>query len=486
MNSNKFFSRLFFTTAALALSGLGSAQVPSNVPAQYKDLYTSLQTQLSSMQKVVPSGTKSNVTYASQFLTANSETNADVTKPGYMNAVLMELQGQQALGIQALTLHINFPTLYAPYYSNQTDFQQVLNFYQSVASEVRGRGLKLIVETQVAKSSSSPAQSSYVKSLSWADYQKGRALNAAAIAQYLHPDYMAVITEPDTEATASGHVEAGTLAGSMSLLKTILTAVQNVVGTSVPLGAGLGTWQPGYDTFLKAYATTSIKFLDLHVYPINRDFFQRCLNAADIARQAGKQITVSEAWLWKARDNELAKMSFDQLDQRNIYAFWAPLDAQFLQELVDLANYKQFAFISPGYSNYYWAYVNSTSATLTVKDAMQQAAAALNVGAFTGTGLAWEKAILNGSDQISPVVPGAPAVFKAPFGLSITWRPSYDNIGVAGYRVYKNSKLIGTTYSTGTTDPAGRIGSTDVYSVVAFDAAGNSSPQSAAAKSPLR
>jgi len=60
--------------------------------------------------------------------------------------------------------------------------------------------------------------------------------------------------------------------------------------------------------------------------------------------------------------------------------------------------------------------------------------------------------------------------------VSLSWTASTDNVGVAGYRVYRNGKLVATTTAR-TWSEALKRGTTN-YIVVAFDAAGNVSPNS--------
>jgi cellulose 1,4-beta-cellobiosidase len=65
-------------------------------------------------------------------------------------------------------------------------------------------------------------------------------------------------------------------------------------------------------------------------------------------------------------------------------------------------------------------------------------------------------------------------------GASLSWSPSTDNVGVAGYHVYRGGTLVGSTASTSFSD-SGLTPSTHYsYTVVAYDAAGNVSPASAA------
>jgi chitodextrinase len=96
------------------------------------------------------------------------------------------------------------------------------------------------------------------------------------------------------------------------------------------------------------------------------------------------------------------------------------------------------------------------------------------------------------SVAVSVTTPAAPQVDTqpptAPAGLTATaakgkkfvlaWNASTDNIGVVGYRVYRDGNIVATTTSTAYSDTLGGKSPTATYSVVAFDAAGNISAAS--------
>ena len=80
------------------------------------------------------------------------------------------------------------------------------------------------------------------------------------------------------------------------------------------------------------------------------------------------------------------------------------------------------------------------------------------------------------SDETAPSVPenlSATAVSSSQ--IDLTWSASTDDTGVAGYRVYRGSTMIGTTQSTSYSD-GGRVPNTTYeYKVSAYDVAQNSS-----------
>ena len=78
--------------------------------------------------------------------------------------------------------------------------------------------------------------------------------------------------------------------------------------------------------------------------------------------------------------------------------------------------------------------------------------------------------------------PTAPTGLVATAGVTtvgLSWQPSNDNVGVAGYRVRRDDVEIATVAGTSHLDTGLDPGATYNYNVAAFDAAGNVSPNSA-------
>jgi hypothetical protein len=485
-----FGAPVFCLTASIAL--LAPPAPAQAVPAPYQALYTQIQTDLNTFDQTLKTswnGVVAPVTYAPQLLAASSENETNVLGVGYIQSVWAEMTQLQALGIKGVTVKINFPALYAPYYSNATEYQQMLSFYEQVSSEAHARGLKVIVETQVDEPN--PASGSglnpYVHSLSWTAYQTGRAQNAAVIAQYVKPDYLSVLTEPDTETAMSGQANVDTVSGSVQMLTQILAAVKAVNSTGIQVGAGTGTWQKSFTSFINAYAALPMQYIDIHVYPINGAFLQNAITAATTAHAAGKSIAMSEAWLEKILDSELATLSQGTVQSRNNWSFWTPLDTQFLTTLTTLANYEKFDFVSPFWVNFFYSYLNySASNSSSVPAALQASVAAMDEGLFTTTAVAWENSILVAPDATAPRVPGVPETSTGSLGVTVSWLATTDNVGVGGYTIYRNGKALGATAALSFTDFTAKFGVPYAYTVAAYDAVGNTSPTSAAVQASRR
>ena len=101
----------------------------------------------------------------------------------------------------------------------------------------------------------------------------------------------------------------------------------------------------------------------------------------------------------------------------------------------------------------------------------QAGSPAVNMGAY---------AALTG-DSEAPIVPAnLAASATTATSTTLTWSASTDNVGVTGYRIYRNGTQVGTTTATTYTDTGLTTGTTYSYQVVAYDAAGNVSGYSAA------
>ena len=85
----------------------------------------------------------------------------------------------------------------------------------------------------------------------------------------------------------------------------------------------------------------------------------------------------------------------------------------------------------------------------------------------------------SGGDTTPPSVPsGLAATSVGQNSIDLSWQPSSDNVGVAGYQVYRNGVPLATSPGTSYVDATVAPGSSYEYAVAAFDTAGNVSAQS--------
>ncbi len=86
------------------------------------------------------------------------------------------------------------------------------------------------------------------------------------------------------------------------------------------------------------------------------------------------------------------------------------------------------------------------------------------------------------SDHEPPTVPaGLTATPVSSTQINLSWTASTDNVGVTGYRIYRDGSQIATTANTSYQDTGRSPSTTYTYRVAAYDAAGNVSAQSSQA-----
>lgn len=387
--------------------GAGFAQ--SEVPSTYLDLYTSLQGKISSFDNTVRSqwnGQKAPVVFAAELLSANGNRGLQLLNAQTRTSYLLELSALKGLGVQAVIIPIGFPILYQPFYQfngDPGDYARMLDFYKQLVADVHGEGLKLIVETSVMfpgffSSGSGFNLAGYYPTLTLNGLITGRSENAATIAKEVGPDFLNLGSEPDTQAELTGQLLLKTPSGYAELVGSMVDAIRATGATELPLGAGVGTWQSNGVQFIQSLAALDLDYIDLHIFPVNFDFFTNAILFADTAHSLGKKVAISESWLLKERDTEFSNnlvAGDPTIFSRDAYSFWAPLDQAFLSAMVAFSNWKQLQYYSGYWSLYYWSYldfnaVQNMTPEQTLTQANLAAGTALVNDQGTATGLVYE------------------------------------------------------------------------------------------------
>lgn len=459
-------------------------------PASFKNLYLSLNGYVDAFANTILAnwnGAKYPVVYGAQLTSANANMGVSLVIPGHYQGVLLEMDGLKALGVQAVYVSAGFPMFYPPYFKDRAQYQQFVDFYTQVARDVRSRGMKLIVQSTsllkfgaMIRVNPSPVY----QGLGWDQYQRGRVETIQTIIQIMQPDYLVVIEEPDTEALHTGQSQAGTVSGSTELLNRILSAVQEMGATGTRIGAGVGTYHSQFLDFINSYAHTAVDFIDMHIYNVNKEWLSRCFTIADTAAAAGKPISISQAWLAKMGDDELLSLPRADMSARDPFSFWAPLDTYFLQTLVNFSNYRKLAFFVPFFTQYFRAYLPYDASTQSLSpreindQEVKEMTRSLMQGSFTDTALGYYRTVLSTPDSIPPAVPGSfSAISGSGSGMTLKWDASSDNVGTAGYNLYRDGVKIATTAYDYYQDSGLINGTAYSYMIQAFDAASNlSSP----------
>ncbi len=273
--------------------------------------------------------------------------------------LMTELDGFQALGAGAVSIMISFPSL-TP---EVKDPELLLKFYAAMAAEVRARGMKLLVEHFVYPPSAPTKEGRFVAAIKTLPDPAGTFLDLKKkeillILSRIKPDYLSVITEPETydrflgiSIPAEDHVRwlNGLIGG--------LPGAGGKGGTK--LGAGAGVWESGL--YVPAFAkVTGLDYIDIHFYPLklgSEELFPKFLDliARVKAEDPAKELVVSETWLYKHSADEPKGAFSTEAYGRNAYDFWAPLDARFL-ELMNLAGEKNgISLVAPYFPQFFFA-----------------------------------------------------------------------------------------------------------------------------------
>jgi fibronectin type 3 domain-containing protein len=499
---------------------LPPAPPPGYCTSVYGELNTDLQafnTQLATPPTWTPISGGPTV-YAGDLQLADSNIGPQISSPNYLPAVLAQLQELQAMGVQAISVPVLFPILYEPFYGSQAALQPYLDFYSQVAQAVRAAGLKLIVDNEALFSNDIAAgwtdMNAFYSTLTWPEYMAARAEMAATIAQTMQPDYITLANEPDTEAAQTGQQNLNNPLDAALMVAGEIVAVQAVSLAQFPkLGAGFGTWLPSFGSsslldYITAYVALPLDYIDMHVMPVSTvgdtSYIGNSLVVAGMAAAAGKPVAIGLAWLQKVMANELDVLPVDVIRSRGTFSFWAPLDEYFLHTIRALANYTQMLYVSPTESIYFFAYqtyggteanggaANCTCTTASCSDnAIMQtensmASTADSESEYTITAFRYYNQLVRTPDTIPPTTPANLTGTPGTVGANLSWTPATDNIGVAGYEVYRctppaagqpcTGVWIANSTAASFTDNSLTGNTLYNYQVRAFDLADNRSP----------
>ena len=506
----------------------------AQIPSVYQDLYNQLNGDIGDFRGAVAGGSKSPVVFAAQLTDANCNNGPALLQPASFALVQNEILLLKAIGVKAVSVEVSYPMLDPAFFNfiGQPGYQaQFTTFYANVAAAIRAQGLQVIVESQSMiptglQSTWDGGLQGYYATLSFPAYQNARAQAAGLVAQTMRPDYFVLQEEPDTEAVQSTQSSVGTVSGSTSMLNASVTAARQANVAGMKIGAGLGSWLQQYQLFANSFTrrhcgetvsgqiqpclSQPLDFLDLHLFPINEhtvdcttppnpkpcaapNFWQNAMTILSTANAAGLPMTISQTWLRKVRDSEWLQIDGDVQEAREAYSFWAPLDLAFLQAVQDLANYARMLFVVPFNTQSFSAYITWTAGTALQGEggantpaqvfSSVQSAGISNAAAasYSSVGVGYHDMIV--SDRTAPTSPSG-VLLQRPTATTATlsWLLSTDDVGVAGYHVFRNGAPLRDVFAPPLQDTGLSPNATYTYQVQAFDLAGNVS--AAVASSP--
>ncbi len=382
-------------TSTTSTTAAEPVDVTSGVPDEWRALAAELAASLAAYDRSLPEGGGTPVRMGVELLTANGNQGEVLLAPNASARDTLMLDALADLGVDTVTVDIPFPLL-DPAYPRADEY---LAYYRSLAEEIRRRGLGLMIETQVvfAGTEFSPLDIDYV-AMPVEDFLAGRTAQTALIARELRPDQLAFLTEASTQEMLIGHPIS-----EDRLVRFVQDTVSAAAEPDVSLGAGQGSWEDPALTERLA-ADTDLDFIDIHVYPLatpGRDLLQAAAGMADVAHAHGKGAVIGEAWLYKVSKSEAGTTTtFTTAFDRDLDAYWSPLDAEFLRVTNRLAAHHGIDLVSYFWAQLLFAYLPDDSpADLPTADARrlanQRATAAMDGGERSDTGEAFA-ALANG------------------------------------------------------------------------------------------
>lgn len=393
------------TVLLAALTGFTPVWPAPPAPAEYSDLYADLDARLKAIDGVVTSrasGARHDVIFSAELLPANANIGEALFRDQTWPAVLLNLDRLQQLDVRGVKVAIKYPVL-VPSFPRSADY---LAFYRRLGDELRRRNLKFLAQMtdgfREAEFSALPV-AQYYAGLTWERYRREKRQTAEIIIRDIRPDYLTVQNEPGTQAHNTG------LPMTVQNVADLLEFVTNRLDKrGVLVGAGAGTWED------LAYAQSmarigALDYLDMHIYPINRDFMvDRAYRFAEVAHWANKRLVLGEAWLYKTRDQELRGGGVAASPgnfARDVYSFWEPLDARFVSTIGKFAHAERIDFASFFWSRYFFGYVDYSESTRRLPPSelfrLANAAAAGNMASdpprFTQTGETFQRLVKAGN-----------------------------------------------------------------------------------------
>jgi polyhydroxybutyrate depolymerase len=349
----------FFKTRPMALAEPAAKPTSSSfVPAKHARLYQGLERILDAelaRQSHGPEVAATRPMISTDLLVANANRGPALLLPESIEAVRLSLDRFKELGVGSVKFALQYPLL-RPDFPRQAEY---LAFYKQVVLDARQRGLLVMPHLTVLFSDTpfSPFRDLY-RGLDLARFMREYRDMVHLIARELQPDYLALLSEPDTHARLTGLRQLNTPATMVEVINFVLAGLER---GRTKIGAGSGSWSP--TTFAQALAEkTDVDFIGIHVYPITDPMLGNARQMAQIAHSHGKQAVIDEAWLYKelqpgGGDNVAATA---EIFRRDLASFWQPLDRKFITLMLALAAEERVGLVSFFWSNLFFSYLDYT------------------------------------------------------------------------------------------------------------------------------
>jgi hypothetical protein len=325
------------------------------VPEQYQTLYTDIASSETDLKNSLAqySGSGTGLTYAAELLAANSNRGSALLEPNAMAGINLLLDDFQKMGITGVTFPIDYPTL-AP---NTKNSAQYLAFYEKVMRAIQAHGMQAMIETD-------PSDQDNYQGVTLQSWEQDQLQTAQSILNNLKPNYLTLGTEPDTVAKLTGLTQIESPTAWANSIQYVTQNIKNQGDTKII--AGTDAWIKDATDYAQAVAKVpGLNGFSVHMYPVSPTANANLITIGKIANQAGLPISISETWLYKTdpENSADAGASNDSIFYLDAFSFMAPLDQAFLSDMVTYAKDFNGVWVSPFWTQYFFAYLNYDSTT---------------------------------------------------------------------------------------------------------------------------
>jgi hypothetical protein len=345
-NTNLALVSVLIAGAGLGLLS-GQAAAPP-VPDEFARLYKTLDAQLGVVERhlaALPAPARAaDTVFTAELLAANANRGEELLAPRVLQSTFLWIRRLKEMGFGGVWMSLMYPIL-DPKTPRQPEY---VEFYKKVIAAARAQGMAVCLDmgTFFDTPVFSKMRPDY-RGMALAAFAAGMHDMAALVLRDLQPDYLGILNEPDTQSRNTGLNL--TPANFEAFAKIVLVGLDR---GRTKLGIGAGTWSPPayFETIARRIP---VDVVDLHIYPIARDFMTGRIDAAvRLAAENGKGLVIGESWLYKAGAGEMGGdiASAAGIFRRDVFDFWTPLDARFIAAVMKLARTR-----GASYANLFWS-----------------------------------------------------------------------------------------------------------------------------------
>jgi len=379
------------TSCAGAVAG-ASNPTAAAVPHKYQDEYNQTAADLGAYTHAIDAMATYSKTGPArigfvELLDANGNRQSALLKSATMTSVNESLDAFKRLGVGGVVLGVKLPLLLSQY---SPQASQYTRFYARVADAARAHGFAIDVELGALFCGTVYARCSYTYPSTVAGWAKLTAEQARTVIDTVRPNYVDLISEPDTEAILTGIRALRTVSGFRAFVWDTLADIGSRGATKVIAGAA--SWFPS--TYDQAIVGSGVDGLVVHIYPASAATAANLIADGGVAHDAHLPIIADEMCLYKGPTSSSSVQASNEQGALNCFSFWEPLDVQFIRATREWADKVGSPLVSGFWSWEAFAYstwtpqLDALSSPQIQTQTYKSAQAARSAGTFTETGLA--------------------------------------------------------------------------------------------------